>query len=133
MSFKELTNKMKKGEAPNIISYKGIVFKYQGRYAAKEERLKDIDNYGLWNNGGYCSDYGDFLLDYITENNFKKADITELPDIELEDKDIPLIPDDELIILKQEKAIDMQKAIDFNFKVLQEKINQVVEELNKRQ
>lgn len=49
-----------------------------------------------------------------------------------EDKDIPLIPDDELIILKQEKAIDMQKAIDFNFKVLQEKINQVVEELNRR-
>lgn len=50
----------------------------------------------------------------------------------LEDEDIPLIPDDELIILKQEKAIDMQKAIDFNFKVLQEKINQVVEEMNRR-
>lgn len=48
------------------------------------------------------------------------------------DKDIPLIPDDELIILKQEKAIDMQKAIDYNFKVLKEKINQVVEELNGR-
>lgn len=48
----------------------------------------------------------------------------------IEDKDIPLIPDDELIILKQEQAIDMQKAIDYNFKVLQEKINQVVKEFN---
>lgn len=38
--------------------------------------------------------------------------------------------DDELIILKQEKAIDMQKAIDFNFKVLQEKINQVIKVIN---
>lgn len=132
MSFKELTNKMKKGEAPNIISYKGIVFKYQGRYATKEERLKDIDNYGLWNNGGYCSDYGDFLLDYITENNFKKADITELPDIELEDRDIPLIPDDELYEVK-DFGIVRNDLLNYNFKVLKEKINQVVKELNKRQ
>ena len=49
-----------------------------------------------------------------------------------EDEDIPLIPDDELIILKQSKTVDMQYAIDFNFKVLKEKINQVVEELNRR-
>ena len=53
--------------------------------------------------------------------------LLEKIDKEDEDKDIPLIPDDELIILKQEKAIDMQKAIDYNFKVLKEKINQVVE------
>lgn len=50
----------------------------------------------------------------------------------LEDTDIPLIPNDELTILKQEKEIDMQRAIDYNFKVLKEKINQVVEELNRR-
>jgi len=47
-----------------------------------------------------------------------------------EDKDIPLIPDDELIILKQSKTVDMQYAIDFNFRVVEEKINQVVEEFN---
>ena len=49
---------------------------------------------------------------------------------EEEDKDIPLIPDDELIILKQSKTVDMQYAIDFNFRVVEEKINQVVEEFN---
>lgn len=53
-----------------------------------------------------------------------------LEKIDKEDKNIPLIPDDELIILKQEKAIDMQKAIDFNFKVLKEKINQVIKVIN---
>ena len=53
--------------------------------------------------------------------------LLEKIDKEDEDKDIPLIPDDELVILKQEKAIDMQKAIDYNFKVLKEKINQVIE------
>ena len=51
-------------------------------------------------------------------------------DKEDEVKDIPFIPDDELIILKQSKTVDMQYAIDFNFKVLKEKINQVVEAIN---
>lgn len=59
-------------------------------------------------------------IDYLLEKIDKEDEI----------KDIPLIPDDELITLKQEKAIDMQKAIDFNFKVLKEKINQVVEVIN---
>lgn len=59
-------------------------------------------------------------IDYLLEKIDKEDKI----------KDIPLIPDDELIILKQEKAIDMQKAIDYNFKVLKEKINQVVKVIN---
>jgi len=40
-----------------------------------------------------------------------------------EDKDIPLIPDDELYITANSRQ-------DYNFKVLKEKINQVVEEFN---
>ena len=56
--------------------------------------------------------------------------LLEKIDKEDEDKDIPLIPDDELIILKQSKTVDMQYAIDFNFKVLKEKINQVLEVIN---
>ena len=59
-------------------------------------------------------------IDYLLEKIDKEDEV----------KDIPLIPDDELIILKQEKAIDMQKAIDFNFKVLKEKINQVIKVIN---
>jgi hypothetical protein len=46
-----------------------------------------------------------------------------------EDKDIPLIPDDELFTA-EENILTIQE-IDYNFKVLQEKINQVVEEFNK--
>ena len=72
---------------------------------------------------------------YLERSNDRREDTIlglrqELYEKEDEDKDIPLIPDDELIILKQEKAIDMQKAIDFNFKVLKEKINQVIKVIN---
>lgn len=49
---------------------------------------------------------------------------------EEEDKDIPLIPDDELHEFNtKEKILNLDK-LNYNFKVLQEKINQVVEEFN---
>ena len=48
-----------------------------------------------------------------------------------EDKDIPLIPDDELFLMQQNGAdIRGFEYLDYNFKVLQEKINQVVKEFN---
>ena len=48
-----------------------------------------------------------------------------------EDKDIPLIPDDELYELQEENImLTDEYRIDYNFKVLKEKINQVVEEFN---
>ena len=49
-----------------------------------------------------------------------------------EDKDIPLIPDDELYNLKNNVGLlpGVANEIDFNFKVLKEKINQVVKEFN---
>lgn len=79
-----------------------------------------------------CCTIKEFLNRYIVDEENLNLNV-ELFGKGIDCNYIPLIPDDELIILKQEKAIDMQKAIDFNFKVLQEKINQVVEELNKRQ
>lgn len=42
-----------------------------------------------------------------------------------EDKDIPLIPEDELYVFKGDS-----RELNYNFKVLREKINQVVEEFN---
>lgn len=45
----------------------------------------------------------------------------------LEDEDIPLIPDDELYVFKGDS-----RELNYNFKVLKEKINQVVEEMNRR-
>lgn len=52
--------------------------------------------------------------------------------LELEDKDIPLIPVDELIKINEfkERPLGRYKAIDYNFKVLKEKINQIIEEIN---
>ena len=44
-----------------------------------------------------------------------------------EDKDIPLIPDDELWVIG---GISRAEQINYNFKVLKDKINQVVEEFN---
>lgn len=48
-----------------------------------------------------------------------------------EDKDIPLIPDDELYEVK-DFGIVRNDLLNYNFKVLKEKINQVVKELNRR-
>lgn len=48
-----------------------------------------------------------------------------LEKIDKEDKNIPLIPDDELCIFKGDS-----KELNYNFKVLKEKINQVVKVIN---
>lgn len=53
-----------------------------------------------------------------------------LEKIDKEDKNIPLIPDDELRIIADRDFIPLDKAIDYNFKVLKEKINQVIEAIN---
>lgn len=78
----------------------------------------------------------DWLIESILNNEVEILD-------DEEDKDIPLIPDDELYIINKKNGIseingtkcwtDKDTALNYNFKVLKEKINQVVEELNKRQ
>jgi len=54
--------------------------------------------------------------------------------LELEDECLPIIPDDELfdVTTIDSKTVTYHK-INYNFKVLKEKINQILEELNKRQ
>ena len=96
------------------------------------EKIKYYDN--IFRKCDIGDDYfNDASYDWLFKDIFDTSMLNdEVEILNEENKDIPLIPDDELIILKQEKAIDMQKAIDFNFKVLQEKINQVVKELNRR-
>ena len=103
-------------KVPKKIKYAGTEYEFSGYDTASK-------NYKCEYEGGFYSDlFSD--IDGACLN-----DEVEILDDE-EDRDIPPIPDDELIILKQEQAIDMQKAIDFNFKVLKEKINQLVEEFN---
>ncbi|MBR0471724.1 MAG: hypothetical protein IJI98_03380 [Methanosphaera sp.] len=65
------------------------------------------------------------LLNYFTVSFKKLNDEIKVVYKEIkEDKDIPLIPDDEL------KDDYTQKNLDFNFKVLKEKINQIATEFN---
>lgn len=47
-----------------------------------------------------------------------------------DDKAIPLIPEDELYKIMGRTSV---RALNYNFKALQEKVNQIIEELNKRQ
>jgi hypothetical protein len=108
-------------EVPKKIKYGDVIYK-----------LADVgeDYYNYDNNFWFFRDRFDasILNDYI-----------EI--LDEENKDIPLIPDDELWIINKRKGIiddckygiDGDTALNYNFKVLKEKINQVVKELNKRQ
>lgn len=101
-------------EVPKKIKYGDVIYK-----------LADVgeDYYNYDNNFWFFRDRFDasILNDYI-----------EI--LDEEDIDIPLIPDDELYELDNDnRGCNERLAVDYNFKVLKEKINQVVEELNKRQ
>lgn len=86
MSFKELVKLMEKGEAPNKIMHKGIIYNYVGADSTKEERLEDIKANGLWNNGGYYSNNNDFLLDNLEPNDYNNSEIMVLESQAKEDK-----------------------------------------------
>ena len=102
-------------EMPKKIKYDGVIYTWgYDTYTTCPDKSPDKQ----MNN----SIFQRYRIDYILNN--------EVEILDEEDKDIPLIPDDELIILKQSKTVDMQYAIDFNFKVLKEKINRVVKEFN---
>lgn len=92
----------------------------------------------IWN---YDSENYDYANDDIGQNLFSdyinsKWYIVEILNTEVEildeedEKDIPLIPDDGLYEFNmKDKLLDLDN-LNYNFKVLKEKINQVVEEFN---
>lgn len=102
----ELLNKIANGEElPKEIKYNDIIYKK--------------------------ADIGEDYYNFATNVRFFK-DVFDASGVNLEieildeeDKDISLIPDDELYIIANSRQ-------DYNFKVLKEKINQVVKELNRR-
>lgn len=81
--------------------------------------------YDLVNKQYLEDDLSGLDLVYLDELN----DEVEILDDE-EDKDIPLIPDDKLIVLNQDKKVDISNAIDYNFKVLKDQINILTREFN---
>ena len=116
MRIIDLLNKIANGEeAPKKIRYNGVVMQYN-------EDMKDYEKY-----------YGDLFFRYLGRCSVLPERLNtevEILDDE-EDKDIPLIPDDELFLMKQNGAdIRGFDYLDYNFKVLKEKINQVAEEFN---
>lgn len=116
--FKELEELMEKGEAPDYINYKGIVYEYQLKHCSKEERIEDIKKYGLWNNGGYVSNskMGDveFLLDNISQSNFKSK-ITIM---------------DKVLIDELQKLLN-DNNMTCNYKKEKDRLNNIINELEK--
>ena len=117
MKVIDLLNKIANGEeVPKKIKYKTYIYKFikaENKYY--EENNADQPNGTL---GHY------WALDGILNNEVEILD-------DEEDKDIPLIPDDELYsVFDSKEGINKNKRIDYNFKVLKEKINQVVTEFN---
>ena len=111
MKIIDLLNKIANGEeVPKRIMYNEVVWEYE----------KHLIDYRSTDNAELL--FSDEIVPYwvITHLNTE----VEILDDE-EDKDIPLIPDDELYIFKGDS-----KELNYNFKVLAEKINQVVEEFN---
>ena len=83
MKFNELVELMKKCKAPNQIMHKGIIYNFVGSCTPNE-----IKEYGLWNNGGYCSENNDFLLDNLDFNNYNSSEIIVLENYKKENKKI---------------------------------------------
>lgn len=116
-------------ELPKKIKYGATEYEFSGYDTASK-------NYKCEYEGGF---YSDLFSDIDGSCLNDEAEILD----DEEDKDIPLIPDDELWIINKGKGIsevngtkygaDKDTALNYNFKVLKEKINQIVEELNKRQ
>ena len=123
MKIIDLLNKIANGEeAPKKIKVNKIIFEYQGDdYLYKDEDKKE---YWLFS-AGYTDKFE--WLESALNNEVEILD-------DEEDKDIPLIPDDELWNIEHINlcGVDRNNAIDYNFKVLKEKINQIAEELNRR-
>lgn len=104
----ELLNKIANGEElPKEIKYNDIIYK-------KADISEDYYNFttNVW-----------FFKDVFDASGVN----LEIEILDEEDKDIPLIPDDELYKIMGRTST---KALNYNFKVLQEKINQVVKEFN---
>ena len=117
----DLLNKIANGEeVPKKIKYDDEIFTLNE--IILENSKKNIDY--------YLSGRSLLLFEDIINVHLHLNDEVEILDDE-EDKDIPLIPDDELHKADLRK-INFEDEMDYNFKVLKEKINQIAEELNKR-
>ena len=116
-------------EVPKTIKMRKDIYEYQG-----DDYMCKVNNKEYWLFSDGYTKYNDWFINFLNTE-------VEILDEE-DDNDIPLIPDDELykIIDKAQKGIceyenithhvGIDVALNYNFKVLKEKINQVVEEFN---
>ena len=119
--------------SPDVQTSVSLFQRYRLDYCLNDE-VEDLDNKevkSLKKEDIEALGYACGKIKKTFENGWNKA-LNNEP-LEDEDKDIPLIPDDELYELDNDnRGCNERLAVDFNFKVLKEKINQVVEELNRR-
>ena len=114
-------------EVPKTIKMRKDIYEYQG-----DDYMCKVNNKEYWLFSDGYTKYNDWFINFLNTE-------VEILDEE-DDNDIPLIPDDELWSINGKKGIiedtntyseiSRDTAINYNFKVLKEKINQVVEEFN---
>ena len=98
------------------------------------KEIKYEDYIFSWDNTDedyYCEEYGnlfEYLFSTVQTNNILNDEVEILEDEE--EKDIPLIPNDELYDMSNVENYKSYEKLAYNFKVLKEKINQVVKEFN---
>ena len=91
-------------EVPSKIKYEDEIFTFSGYNSASKNYKNELEDLFEVLDGSMLNDEVEILDDE-------------------EDKDIPLIPDDELYNMKDWE-------LNYNFKVLYEKINQIVKKIN---
>lgn len=108
-----------------------------GEKVPKKIRVEGVETF-IFRNGKYeheahLGEDNSSLGHYFALDGMLNSEVEILD--EEDDEDIPLIPDDELYIIGNNLGNVCKKPIeeqlDYNFKILQEKINQVVEGFNK--
>lgn len=102
-----------------------------GEEIPKKIKYNDI----IYKKADIGEDYYNFTINkWFFKDVFDASGVNlEIEILDEKDKDIPLIPDDELYEISNYNPVDIKpndEKMDYNFKVLKEKINQVVEEFN---
>ena len=98
------------------------------------KEIKYEDYIFSWDNTDedyYCEEYGnlfEYLFSTVQTNNILNDEVEILEDEE--EKDISLRPNDELYDMSNVENYKSYEKLAYNFKVLKEKINQVVKEFN---
>jgi len=120
ISIKKLEELMKKGKAPSRIIFNGKEFEYVLKDFPIKARLKDINNYGIWNNGGYVATDKFGMLDYFIDELEYVYDGV----IDGNEEEIYVLPEGKKVGQDKKTDNDINKAIE---KLVEKKIKELMD------